>query len=223
MKDHESFSNCIPEFTKEQELANVLIHAIGVLFGIVAIPILISLTAENHNISRIISIAVYGICFLMLFTFSATYHACKKEQLRCLFKKLDRISIYFLIAGTYTPVIRFYLFDNTGIFLLIILWTLTTVGTFFEIFFPNKFNLFSTIFYLVMGWICVFVWGHFFSSMPPAIMYLIIAGMLIYSVGVIFYLWQKWTYHHAIWHTFVLIAGVCHYLAVLYTVSASAA
>jgi hemolysin III len=209
----------VQEFSRGHELANIFIHVLGILFGVIAVPFLISLAAQNHDTSRIISIAVYGVCFLMLFTCSTSYHACKTQRMRCLFHKLDRISIYFLIAGTYTPVIRFYLFDNTGIFLLIVLWALVALGTFFEIFFPRKFNIFSTMFYVLMGWICVFVWGHFFSPIPPDITALIIAGMVVYSVGVIFYLWQKIKYHHAIWHAFVLTGGICHFIAVLNTVA----
>lgn len=208
-----------PEFTREQEFANVLIHVLGIIFGVIAIPFLISLAAENNDTSRIISISVYGLSFLMLFACSTTYHALRKRQMRALFKKLDRISIYFLIAGTYTPVIRFYLFDSTGVFLLVVLWSLVFLGTLFEILLPDKFNIFSVIFYVLMGWICVFVWNHFFSSIPAGIATLILSGMFIYSIGVVFYLWQKFKYHHAIWHMFVLIAGICHYLAVLYTVS----
>ena len=219
MKNDQLQTIYIPEFDRGHELANILIHVLGILFGAIAVPFLISSAAAHHDTSRIISIAVYGVCFLMLFICSATYHACKTQPMRCLFLKLDRISIYFLIAGTYTPVIRFYLFDNIGIFLLIVLWTLVALGTFFEIFFPKKFNIFSVAFYVLMGWICVFVWGHFFSAIPPGVTALIIAGLIIYSAGVVFYLWQKVKYHHAIWHTFVLSGGICHFIAVLNTVS----
>jgi hemolysin III len=208
-----------PEFTPEQEFANIIIHLLGVLFGIIAIPFLVSLTAQNHDASFLISITVYGLCFLMVFTCSTTYHALKKQELKCLFKKLDRISIYFLIAGTYTPIVRFYLYDNTGIIFLIVLWTLVIFGILFEIFFPDQFNVFSVIFYLTMGLIFLFAPDHFFSSMPWGIAALVLGGVVLYCLGVIFYLWQKWRYHHAIWHSFVLVAGICHYLAMLHTVS----
>jgi hemolysin III len=209
--------NC-PEFTPQQEFANIIIHVLGIAFGVIAIPFLIA-NAANESTSHFISISIYALCFLMVFTFSTLYHASKNQKLKCFCKKLDRISIYFLIAGTYTPIIRFYLFDTTGIVLLCILWTLVVAGILFEIFFPDKFNTFSVVFYLIMGLIFIFVPNHFFSSMPHAVVALVLAGVLLYCIGVIFYVWQKWNFHHALWHLFVLVAGICHFVAMLQTVA----
>src|SRR5690242_1512918 len=150
MKSEEMDEIVCPEFTPQQELANIIIHFLGIVFGVIAIPFLIA-QAPNESTSHFISIGVYALCFLMVFCFSTLYHSTKKYKLKCLCKKLDRISIYFLIASTYTPIIRFYLYDNTGIVLLCILWTLVVAGVFFEIFFPDKFNSFSVVFYLIMG------------------------------------------------------------------------
>jgi hemolysin III len=208
-----------PEFTPEQELANIIIHVLGIAFGLIAIPFLITLAAKGEDGSRIISISIYGLCFLMVFTFSTLYHALKKEKLKALCKKFDHISIYFLIAGTYTPIIRYYLYDITGLVLLSILWFLAIVGVLFEIFFPNRSHIFSVVFYLIMGLIFLFVPEHFFASMPSGVIVFVLAGVLLYCLGVIFYLWQKWRYHHAIWHLFVLMAGICHFIAMLQTVS----
>jgi len=209
----------IDEFTPQQEMANIIIHVLGILFGLVAVPFLIHLAAQHNDASRMLSISIYALSFVMLFTCSTLYHSVRKYKLKTLFKKFDRISIYFLIAGTYTPIIRYYLFDGTGIILLSILWALVIAGIFFEVFFPDKFNLFSVVFYLIMGLIFVFVPNHFFSSMPTGIIILVLTGVVLYCLGVIFYIWQKWTYHHAIWHSFVLVGGICHFVAVLQTVS----
>jgi len=207
------------EFTPQQELANVLIHFLGIFFGVVAIPLLISITSGNHNTGTTVSTTIYGLCFLTVFIFSTTYHALKNQYLRRLFKKLDRISIYFFIAGTYTPIIHAYVFDRIGIALLTILWLCVLFGIFFEIFFPDKFKVFSLAFYVLMGLIFLFVPNHFFSCMPQKIMDLFLSGMAFYSVGITFYVWHKWTYYHAIWHAFVLTASVCHYLTILGIIS----
>jgi hemolysin III len=209
----------IPEFTPEEEKANIATHILGILFGIIAIPFLISLAAKNEDGGRIFSMSIYGLCFLMVFTFSTLYHSLKKERPKALCKKCDHISIYFLIAGTYTPIIRYYVYDGTGIVLLAILWFLVICGVLFESFLPKRSNIFSVIFYLVMGLIFLFVPEHFFASMPPDIITLVLGGVILYCLGIIFYLWQKWKYHHAVWHSFVLIAGICHYTAILQTVS----
>src|SRR3954454_19548650 len=114
MKSQETEQMNCPEFTPQQELANIIIHFLGIVFGVIAIPFLIA-EAANESTSHFISVGVYALCFLMVFSFSTLYHSTKKPKLKCLCKKFDRISIYFLIAGTYTPIIRFYLYDNTGI------------------------------------------------------------------------------------------------------------
>lgn len=206
------------EFGRRQELANIIIHALGVIFGITAIPFLLNMSAEQ-NTSHIISISIYAFCFLMVFTSSTLYHSVRRYKVKMVLKKLDRISIYFLIAGTYTAIIRFYLFDSTGIVLLIVLWSFVLAGIFFEILLPDKFNLVSVLFYLFMGLIFVFVPHHFFSSMPQGIMWLVLSGVALYFFGVIFYVWQRWAYHHAVWHSFVLAGSICHFIAVLLSVS----
>jgi len=218
LKQKETTPEYIVEFTPRQERANIIIHTLGIFFGIIAIPFLIDM-AKDQTISHIISLSIYAFCFLMVFACSTLYHSVRRYRLKLLFKKLDRISIYFLIAGTYTAIIRFYLFDTTGIVLLSILWALVLAGIFFEILFPGKFNIISVIFYLIMGLIFVFVPYHFFSSMPTGIILLILCGVAMYCFGVIFYVWQKWAYHHAIWHCFVLCGGVCHFIAMLQTVA----
>ncbi|MDB5246770.1 MAG: hemolysin [Segetibacter sp.] len=203
------------EFTTHQEKLHASVHVLGVLFGLIAVPLLI-LSAQHKDLYSRLAISVYGITFLMVFTFSTMYHACMEPTLKKLYKKLDRISIYFLIAGTYTPIIRFYLFDSTGVMLLWVLWSLVIVGILFEIFFPDRFPVFSILFYVFMGSICLFVPDHFFASMPELVARLIVTGLVFYITGVIFYVWQKWEYHHVVWHSFVLVASICHYLAVLY-------
>ena len=161
MKQKETEPEFIIEFTPRQERANIIIHILGIFFGVIAIPFLIDM-AKDQTTSHIISLSIYAFCFLMVFASSTLYHSVRRYRLKLLFKKLDRISIYFLIAGTYTAIIRYYLFDTTGIVLLSILWTLVLAGIFFEILFPGKFNIISVIFYLIMGLIFVFVPYHFF-------------------------------------------------------------
>lgn len=201
------------------EMANSMIHGIGVLFGVASIPLLTALATRTNNIPGMVGACVYGFCFLMLFTFSTLYHGFQQPTVKQALKVFDHISIYFLIAGTYTPLILSFMFNATGIAMLSVLWGLTLIGIFFKIFFVNRFNIVSTIIYLLMGWIMVWTGKSFFAAMPHSVIVLIVIGGGLYSLGVIFYLWQKWTWHHAIWHLFVLAAAICHYVAVLITVS----
>ena len=201
------------------EKLNSLLHGVGILFGIIGMPVLLSNAIKNNNIAGIYGAGIYCFCFLMVFTFSTLYHGAQQPNIRRILKILDHISIYFLIAGTYTPIVLIFVYNPFGICLLIILWSLTLVGIFFKIFFTGRFEIASTIIYLLMGLILFAGGKTFFVSMPSSVIALISIGGGLYSVGVIFYLWEKYKYNHAIWHLFVLAAAICHYAAVLITVT----
>jgi hemolysin III len=204
-------------FTVQEERANTIIHAFGILFGIVAIPMLINAAYREHDLSHAMRVGIYGLCFMATFTFSTLFHWFKKERIKLLFEKFDRISIYFFIAGTYTPFILSYMPNSNGSLMLGSIWGMVLLGVILEIFCVKRYVVISVLFYLLMGWMFVFVLKEFFATMPFIVITLLLAGVGLYSIGVIFYVWQKWRYHHAIWHLFVLIASICHYLAVFET------
>ena len=207
-----------PNTQIQQELVNSIIHGFGIIFGIVGIPILIAFAIKSDNTLGVIGAAIYGFCFLQLFTSSTLYHGFQHVQAKRVFKILDHISIYFLIAGTYTPFILIYMNNTFGITLLVILWSLTALGIVFKIFFTGKWNVVSTFAYVAMGCIMVVGGRTFFDAIPSAVLTMILIGSLLYLLGVIFYLWTKYPYNHAIWHFFVLSAAVCHYVAILMAV-----
>jgi hemolysin III len=202
----------------QQELINSIIHGFGIIFGIVSIPILIAFAIKSNNTPGVIGAAIYGFCFLQLFTFSTLYHGFQHAQVKRVFEILDHISIYFLIAGTYTPFLLIYMNNTFGITLLIVLWSLTTLGIFFKVFFTGKWNVISTIIYVAMGCSLLVGGRTFFTHIPAIVMTMIIIGGALYLLGVIFYLNEKNPYNHALWHFFVLAAAVCHYVAILLAV-----
>jgi hemolysin III len=199
----------------KQELVNSIIHGFGIIFGIVAIPLLIALAINSENTVGVIGAAIYGFCFLQLFTFSTLYHGFQNLEVKRALEILDHIGIYFLIAGTYTPFLLVYLNNSFGITLLSILWGLTSIGIVFKIFFTGRWNLISTLIYVAMGLI-LFVGGRlFFINIPWPVLIMIFIGGGLYLLGVVFYLWEKYPYNHAVWHFFVLAAAICHYVAIL--------
>ncbi len=204
-----------------QELANSLSHGFGFLFGIVSMPILISLASANGNVPGLIGVSIFGFSFLMLYTFSTLYHgstlynSLHQGAIKRVMRMMDHISIYFLIAGSYTPFILIYFLNTTGIVLLSVLWGLTLFGTVFKIFFTGKYEFLSLLLYLGMGWILVFVAEPFYTALPPAALIMLAVGGGLYTLGVIFYVWESLRYNHAIWHIFVLAASICHYVSVL--------
>jgi len=198
-----------------REMANALTHGIGVLFGIASMPVLSAIAVKTGNIPDIAGVTIYAFGFLMAFAFSTLYHSVKEVNTKKTLRTLDHISIYILIAGTYTPFLLIYMFNTFGITLLIIQWSLVVIGMVFKMFYTGRFKVFSTLVYIAMGCL-LFVGGKtFFVALPtPVLIWLMIGGGL-YIFGCIFYLNKKIIYHHAIWHLFVLSAAVCHYVAVL--------
>ncbi len=197
------------------EIANSITHGIGIIFGIAALPVLSALAANKDNTIAVVGAAVYGFCFLLLFSMSTLYHAFQHARVKKVLHMFDHISIYFLIAGTYTPFLLNYMLNTKGIIMLCVLWGLTLFGIGFKLFFTGKFNFLSTLVYVGMGWILVFSGKEFFTVIPTSVLTMIIIGGALYTIGVLFYLWEKFYYHHVIWHLFVLSAAICHYVAVL--------
>ena len=189
--------------------------AIGILFGVSGLPVLIGLATAHGNVPGIVGSGIYGFCFLFMFTSSTIYHFAQEPAIRHTFKILDHISIYFLIAGSYTPLLLVYVNNDFGITILSILWGLTFLGIFFKVRFTGRFEIISTIIYLIMGWIMIVGGRRFFADLPLPVLIFICIGCVLYSIGVIFYLWDKYYYMHATWHLFVLFAALCHYVAVL--------
>lgn len=204
-------------YTRRQEIVNGLTAAIGMLFGISGLPVLVGLATAHSNTPGIVGSGIYGFCFLLLFTSSTVYHFVQESLVKRMFKVLDHISIYFLIAGTYTPFLLVYMNNDFGITLLSVLWGLTVVGIFFKIRFTGRFEIISTIIYLFMGWIMIAGGRRFFDHLPVPVLIFICIGGGLYSIGVFFYIWDKYYYTHAVWHLFVLAGAISHYVAVLLT------
>ncbi|HVI44995.1 MAG TPA: hemolysin III family protein [Chitinophaga sp.] len=202
-------------YSRQQELVNGLIHAAGILFGVSALPVLTGIAASHGNIPGIVGAGIYSFCFILLFASSTVYHLSREASVKKLFLIFDHISIYFLIAGTYTPFLLVYMNNAFGITLLSVLWGLTLIGVIFKSWFTGKFDVVSTIIYLLMGWILVAGGRRFFTELPLSVLIMICIGGALYSAGVYFYLRDRYKYTHAVWHSFVLAAAVCHYVAIL--------
>lgn len=213
MKKQE-ISGLAPDQTLPVEMANAMTHGFGVIIGLALLPVTTAVSMQAR-ISAVVACAIYAFSFLMLFIFSTLYHAVQEPSTKRVLKKFDHISIYFLIAGTYTPFLLIYLLNAFGITLLSVLWGLTLVGIVFKILFAGRFKLVSTIIYVLMGWLLLVGGKTFFTALPTSVLVMVIVGGGLYMLGVPFYLMKRWKYHHVMWHLFVLAAAICHYVAVL--------
>lgn len=200
-----------------EEKLNAITHAIGALFGIAALVLLIVFDSHKTNWS-LFSVIVYGISIIILFTASALYHSFKDEKKKYYFRIVDHISIYFLIAGTYTPVALITLHDSLGWTLFWIVWGIAAFGIVLKLFFTGRFEIFSTLLYLVMGWLIVLDFTNFSNSINSNGVLLLFAGGLSYTVGIIFYAIHKIPYNHVIWHLFVLSGAICHFFMIFFFV-----
>ena len=203
--------------SKLEENLNALTHAIGVLLGIVGLVLLIVFQTNKTEWS-LFSVITYGISLIVLFTASTLYHSIYRESRKHYFRIVDHISIYLLIAGTYTPVLLIALLESKGWPLFWVVWGIAGFGIILKLFFTGKFEIFSTILYLVMGWIIVFD----FSALSDLIHYngilFLFAGGLFYTVGIVFYAIEKIPFNHVIWHLFVLGGAICHFFMIFYYV-----
>jgi hemolysin III len=199
--------------TPFEERLNAWSHGIGAALGVAGLVMLI-LFLRKEVPYALFSVIVYGAAIITLFLASTFYHAVKGEKRRYYFRIIDHISIYLLIAGTYTPVLIIMLSDSLGWTLFWTVWGIAAVGTLLKLFFTGRFEILSTLLYLVMGWLIIFDFTALSARMPINGLYLLFAGGSFYTVGIIFYLVEKIPYNHVIWHLFVLGGAICHFFMI---------
>ena len=200
-----------------EEKLNAFTHAIGALFGIAALVLLIVFNTNKTDWS-LFSVIVYGISIIVLFSASTLYHSVTNEKKKHYFRIIDHISIYLLIAGTYTPVLLISLEQTLGWTLFWVVWGIAAFGVILKLFFTGKFEIFSTLLYLVMGWLIVFDFSKLSEIIGSDGILFLFAGGLSYTVGIIFYAIQKIPFNHVIWHLFVLAGAVFHFFMIFFHV-----
>lgn len=205
------------EQTKFEEQLNAISHGIGALLGIAGLVLLIIYNNDKTEWS-LFSVIVYGISIITLFTASTLYHAMKGEKRKHYFRIIDHISIYILIAGTYTPVLLITLEQSLGWTLFWTVWGIAAFGVILKLFFTGRFEIFSTSLYLIMGWLIIFDFSNLSDTIGDHGILWLFAGGMFYTVGIIFYAFQRIPYNHVIWHLFVLAGAISHFFMIFYYV-----
>lgn len=200
--------------SRGEEIANFVSHTAGAGLAILGFIMLIIRASWYNNVSALISYIIFSLGLMVLYTMSSIYHGLKPSTAKNVFEILDHSSIYFLIAASYTPFLVLGLKSNMGITLLVIQWVICALGITFKAFFTGKFKGISTIVYLIMGWMIVFSWTELVAKISPISLGFLIAGGILYSLGTIFYMWKVCKFNHMIWHIFVIIGSIAHYVAV---------
>ena len=199
-----------------EEIINSVIHGIGVILAIVGTTALCVQASYFGSTSHMVSYLVYGLSLVLLYTSSTLYHALTSERAKKFFKVCDHSSIYLLIAGTYTPFLVLNLKDSVGYQLMYLIWGIALVGVIFKLFFTGKFKYLSTILYLGMGWIIIFALEPLKAAIHPLGVTWLLIGGITYTAGTVFYIAKSTRFTHAIWHFFVLLGSIFHYIAIVY-------
>ena len=200
------------------EKLNSITHLVGAILALVGFGSLMTIGIEQQNTALLVGFVVFGFTLVLLYTMSTLYHSFHPPKLKKLFQKLDHVSIYLLIAGTYTPYMLVSLHDRNGAFILSLIWLMAFVGLLLDILVRNRIEWLQILIYLVMGWLCALSYSDLEATLPTAGLVWLTAGGIAYTVGIIFYVLDSRTklrHAHGIWHLFVLSGSICHFISIV--------
>jgi len=208
----------IKYYTPIEEKVNIISHAIGLILSIVALILLVTRAILHGDVWHIVSFSIFGSSLIILYAASTFYHSAKKPELRNRLKIIDHASIYVLIAGTYTPFTLVTLNGTIGWIIFGTSWGLALTGIILKIFFTGKYNLISTIMYVLMGWVIVFALKPLINNLPFEGFLWLLAGGISYTIGAVLYGIKKLKFNHAIFHMLVLNGSFCQFMSVFFYV-----
>ena len=201
-------------YTLGEEIFNSVTHGVGSLLSIAGTVVLIVFSAINSDAFAVVSSAVYGASLIILYTMSTLYHSITNEKAKKFFRIMDHNTIFFLIAGTYTPYTLAVLRSPLGWVLFGVVWGAAAIGIVLNSIDLEKFSKISVVCYIAMGWVIIIAVKRLMSSMPFISFALLVAGGIFYTIGVIFYAIKKVKYFHSVWHIFTVIGSALHYFSV---------
>ncbi|MCU0600805.1 MAG: hemolysin III family protein [Desulfobacterales bacterium] len=199
-----------------EEIANSVTHGVGAALSIAAMSVLIFIASQNKDAWRIVSFSIYGATLFLLYLASTLYHAFTHEKTKRFFRLMDHSSIFLLIAGTYTPPTLIAMRGEWGWTLFSIIWAMAVGGLIFELIFIGKYKYVTLGIYVAMGWLAIIAIKPMIEMLPDGMMKWIVIGGLFYTLGIIFYVWEKVPYNHAVWHLFVLGGSAMHFFGMLF-------
>ena len=200
------------------EKLNSITHLVGAVLALVGFGVLLTISIQEQNPLLIISFSIFGFTLVLLYTMSTLYHSFHPPKLKKIFQKLDHVSIYLLIAGTYTPYMLVSLREYNGLIILMLIWVMAVIGLLLDIFVPKRIEWLQVLIYLVMGWICTLNYSDLQAVIPTAGVVWLTMGGIAYTVGIVFYVLdnlKKFRHAHGIWHLFVLSGSICHFISIV--------
>lgn len=206
------------KYSLGEEIAHGLTHGIGIVLAIAGLCVLVTFSALYGSAVHVVASSIFGASMIVLYTASTLYHSLPMPETKRIMRVVDHASIYLLIAGTYTPFTLVTLEGAWGWSLFGVVWGLAIVGIIFKLFFTGRFDRLSVAIYVAMGWCGLVAIKPMMAALPTLGLWLLVAGGLAYTGGVIFYLLERMRYHHAVWHLFVMAGTTLHYFVILFFV-----
>jgi hemolysin III len=207
-----------PRYTTGEEIANSITHGVGALMSLVGLILLSIFAGMRGDAWHQTAVAIFGTSLILLYLSSTLYHSLPGLRVKAVLRILDHAAIYLLIAGTYTPFTLVTLRGPWGWSLFGVVWGLALVGVILTATPWGHNRVLSMMIYIGMGWVIVVAFKPLLDAMAPAGIVLLVAGGLVYTVGIVFYGWRSLRYHHTVWHLFVLTGSILHYLTVFFYV-----
>lgn len=201
------------DFSRAELWADGAVHVLGIALGLCAVTALIVQVLAAASLPDLIPVGIYSAALMAVLIVSALYNMWPASPKKWLIRRFDHSAIYVLIAGTYTPFLMRLGESAMAHILLVIVWIASGVGVVVKVALPGRFDRLSIVLYLLIGWSGLLAWESI-AQLPSLALWLILAGGLLYTLGVVFHVWQTLPFQNAIWHTFVLVASACFYGAV---------
>jgi hemolysin III len=202
-------------YDRAELIADAVIHAIGVLAGIIAATVLVVLAAIYAPALNVVGVSIYVAGLLSMLVLSATYNLWPVSRAKWVLRRFDHSAIYLLIAATYTPFILELKDSLFAMALLVGVWCVAIFGIVLKLRYPGRFDRVSVGIFLAMGWSGLMLYDAVVKALPTVALWFVVAGGALYTLGVVFHAWQRLRFQNAIWHGFVLAGAACHYTAVL--------
>jgi hemolysin III len=213
-----SKTSVVKFYSPLEEKINVLSHSIGAILSFVGLVFLIFRAIDLGTVYHLISFSIFGVSLIILYLASSFYHSATNPKSRLRLKVFDHAAIYVLIAGSYTPICLVSLVDSSGWLIFIIAWSSALAGIVLKLFFTGRFKIVSTFLYVLMGWLIVFFYQDLIIGLNPDGLFWLFTSGVFYTIGAVLYSIHQLKLNHAIFHIFVLLGSISHFICVYFYV-----
>ncbi|MGI6606812.1 MAG: PAQR family membrane homeostasis protein TrhA [Peptococcia bacterium] len=212
----EKNTGLVNRYSLKEEIFSSITHGIGAVLSIAALVILAYFAGMKGDVWRVVSFSIYGFTLFFLYLSSTLYHSILIEKVKKVLRVFDHVSIYLLIAGSYTPITLIAMRGAWGWTIFGVIWGLALLGIVLNITSFEKTRIVSTVLYVLMGWLIIIAVKPMLQMVPAGLFLWLLAGGILYTLGIIFYACRRIPFNHGIWHLFVLGGSIMHYLGFLF-------